>query len=361
MPDYWGKGENTMAQISVIIPCYNVAPYIDRCLTSIVSQTIGINSLEIICVDDASTDDTWQHLQKWEQDYPKQVLLVHCDGNGNSGMARNIGLQYAQAKWIGFIDSDDWIEPDYFEKLLEAAEQRSCDVVVCQKKRDFSRALAFFEKRETGRESRLMVIDTIEKRKLFLYFQSAGYGAPGKLIRKALLIDNQLLFPENLAYEDCCWGSILHFYVKRVYILEENLYHYFVNKSSIVLRKDAGYHVDYLTIQCMKWEEWERRGFLAVYREELEYEFLSSCYLAFMKIIFLRYTKPSYSLYLLAKEITLSHVPDHQQNKYIKEGLTEFYQVLLDSLHLPMNKSQFLQMAEYARECMEIIKPEYCS
>lgn len=157
-----------MAQISVIIPCYNVASYIDRCLKSIVSQTIGVNALEIICVDDASTDDTWQRLQKWEQDYPKQVLLVHCGENGNLGTARNIALQYAQAKWVGFIDSDDWIEPDYFEKLLKAAEEGGCDVAVCQKKRDFSNSYSFFECRETGRKSGLMVIDTEEKRKLFL-------------------------------------------------------------------------------------------------------------------------------------------------------------------------------------------------
>lgn len=342
-----------MAQISVIIPCYNVASYIDRCLYSIVSQTIGMSALEIICVDDASTDDTWQNLQKWERDYPEQVLLVHCDENGNLGTARNIGLQYAEAKWISFIDSDDWIEPDYFEKLLKVAEQGDCDVAVCQKKRDFSDVLSFFEDRETGRESGLRVIDTVEKRKLFLFFQSAGYGAPGKLIRKDFLTDNKLVFPENLAYEDCYWGSLLHFYMRRVYILEENLYHYFVNTNSIVLKKDADYHVDYLTIQCMKWKEWEQRGFLNMYREELEFEFLSSCYLSFMKILFLRFTKPPYSLYLLAKEITLNHVSDYRQNQYVKEGLTELYQVLLDSLLLPMNKNQFLRMAEYAKACME--------
>lgn len=346
-------GKITMAQISVIIPCYNVASYIDRCLTSIVSQTIGINALEIICVDDASTDDTWQQLQRWEQDYPEQILLVHCSENGNLGTARNIGLQYAQAKWVGFIDSDDWIEPDYFEKLLKAADQGDCDVAVCQKKRDFSDTLSFFEDRKTGRESRLMAVDTVEKRKLFLYFQSAGYGAPGKLIRKDFLIDNDLLFPENVAYEDCCWGSLIHFYIRRIYVMEEYLYHYFVNNNSIVLQKDVGYHVDYLTVQCMKWVEWERRGFLDLFREELEYEFLSSCYLAFMKIVFLRFTQPPYSLYLLAKEITLGHVPDYRQNQYIKEGLTEFYQILLDSLLLPMNKREFLQMAAYGKECME--------
>lgn len=56
-----------MADISVIIPCYNTAAFIDRCLTSIVNQTIGLDALEIICIDDASTDDTWQLLTVWEQ------------------------------------------------------------------------------------------------------------------------------------------------------------------------------------------------------------------------------------------------------------------------------------------------------
>ena len=102
-----------MAKISIIIPCYNVAEYIDRCLNSIISQTIGLEALEIICIDDASTDNTWQKLQQWEHSYPEQILLVHCDNNARQGTARNIGLSYASSLWISFIDSDDWIEPDY--------------------------------------------------------------------------------------------------------------------------------------------------------------------------------------------------------------------------------------------------------
>ena len=112
---------------------------------------------------------------------------------------------------------------------------------------------------------------------------------------------------------------------------------------------DADYHTDWLTVQSMKWNAWEERGFLAEYREELEYDFLCTCYLGFLKINFLRYTQPSYSLFLLAKEITLERVRNHQQNKYIKEGLTEFYLTLLDSLTLPISKAQFLQLAEYSK------------
>lgn len=338
-----------MAYISVIIPCHNVAPYIDRCLTSIVRQTIGLEALEIICIDDASSDDTWQHLQTWEQEYPENIILVRFDVNSRQGTARNIGLQYASADWIGFIDSDDWIELDYFEKLYSITLTGDCDIVSCQNERDYSTSLTFFKERSTGKKNRFMLIDTIEKRKLFFNLQSAGFAAWGKIIRKSLLIDNQIYFPENLAYEDSYWGPLLHFYASRVYLVEEKLYHYFVNRQSTVLQKDADYHIDWLTVQSMKWDEWEKRGFLNNYRDELEYDFLCTCYLGFLKIIFLRYTKPSYSLYLLVKEITLQKIPDYRRNVYIHEGLDNFYSTLLESLLLPLSKSQFLQLAELSR------------
>ena len=69
-------------KISVIIPCYNVEKYIDRCLASVAAQTIRLDKLEIICVNDASTDGTWQKLLVWERKYPQNILLVDCAQNG---------------------------------------------------------------------------------------------------------------------------------------------------------------------------------------------------------------------------------------------------------------------------------------
>ena len=71
-----------MKKISVIVFCHNVGPYIDRCMTSITTQTIGMDRLEIICVDDASSDDTWTHLQRWEQLFPEDVLLIPLETEG---------------------------------------------------------------------------------------------------------------------------------------------------------------------------------------------------------------------------------------------------------------------------------------
>ena len=79
------------------------------------------------------------------------------------------------------------------------------------------------------------------------------YVAWGKLIRKSLLIENTVLFPEHLTYEDTYWGFLLHMYTEKVYFLEETLYHYFVNENSTVLQMNSEHHLDLLTVQLMLW------------------------------------------------------------------------------------------------------------
>ena len=83
--------------ISIIVPCYNVELYIDRCFASLAAQTIGLDKLEIILVDDCSTDHTWEKLTAIEASYPESVMIIHSDENGHLGRARNIGMEYATA------------------------------------------------------------------------------------------------------------------------------------------------------------------------------------------------------------------------------------------------------------------------
>ena len=338
-----------MAYISVIIPCYNVAPYIDRCLTTITSQTIGVDALEIICVDDASTDDTWAHLQTWEQRYPDNIMLIHCNENGKQGTARNIGISYASTDWIAFIDSDDWVELDYFEKLLSIAIQCQCDFVSCDQIRDPSQTLTYSAQRENGCESGLIIINTVSERKSFIITASMNFSACSKLIRTSFLINNQIIFPENIAYEDHLFTSLLYLYANRVYILEEYLYHYFVNRSSTVLTKNADYHPDMLTTSLILWDEWHKRDFFINYKDELEFLFLDSCYFLFLKVLTMRFDTPSFSLFQLSRKLVLEHIPDFRSNPYA-DKLTDFHEILLDMLWQPLNRSDFLKLTETAKE-----------
>ena len=146
-----------------------------------------MDSLEIICIDDASTDDTWEHLQKWEKLLPDQVLLIRQEVNRRQGTARNIGLQYASSEWIAFVDGDDWLEPDYFELLYKPVQKYSCDVVCCDAERDFSDSLVYFKEDQRGDgEDLYLAADTEETRKQLIAMSAVGEAAWGKIIRKRL-------------------------------------------------------------------------------------------------------------------------------------------------------------------------------
>lgn len=338
-----------MAQISIIIPCYNVSQYIDRCLTSIVNQTIGIDALQIICIDDASTDDTWQRLQKWEQQYPDSIVLIHLDTNSRQGTARNIGMQYVTTPWVTFIDSDDWIEQDYCEIMYAYADKLDCEVVCCTYERDFSNKLCYLKNRETQNASRYLIIDTVEKRKTFLHVRSMGYSAWGKLIYTDFLRNNQIYFLENISYEDNLWSSLLHLYAEHIFMVEEKLYHYFVNPISTIMKENADHHIDYITVYLRIWEEWNQRGFYPYYKQALEYDYLYSFYFCFLRILIIRYSEPQFSLFLLLKQLILERIPDYRTNPYIDEHFDDFHKLMLQPLLTPISKKDFLLFAENAK------------
>lgn len=324
--------------ISIIIPCYNVEKYIDRCFDSLLAQTIGFDRLEIIMIDDCSTDGTWDRLTAIEAAHPESVMIIHCDENGHQGRARNIGLQYASAPYVGYVDADDWIEADMYAKLYDKAETYRCDIVMCQSWRDTAPSGQTLLPKLTGDSDRMLEIDTVEKRKTFIVCGSIAYGPCDKLFVRDFLLENQIFFPEQLAYEDHFFSTLLYLYARRVYILEERLYHYYVNPNSTVLSSNAAHHFDILTVNKMMWTECENRGFLTEYRKELEYQFLTLCYLAAMKMISLRLTKIPYDFFLELKAETLERVPDYHSNPYIKDYVTELNQMLLQLLELPIGE-----------------------
>lgn len=337
-----------MFKISVIIPCYNVSLFIDRCLTSIVNQTIGIDNLQIICVDDASTDDTWQCLQRWEQQYPDHIVLIHLDTNSRQGTCRNIGMEYVTAPWVTFIDADDWVEPDYCEIMYAYADGLDCDVVRCNIKRDSSTTLVYFQNRETDISDQFLLIDTIEKRKRFMSSHMLGHTACDKLVRTSLLMDQHIFFAENIAYEEIPWHTLLHAYATKIFIVGNILYHYFTNPLSTTASVDAVHYTDILTSSLCAWQNWINHNLFTTYKNELEYDFIFYGYLFFLKKIIFSHN-PSYSFYLLSRDITLTHVPYYADNPYLStcNTLDRYLICLLDT---PMNRIEFQNMISQAKQ-----------
>ena len=115
---------NGEPKISVIIPIYNTAAYLPRCLDSILQNTY--RSLEIICVNDGSTDDSAVILERYAA-ADSRIIAVNQENAGVSA-ARNTGLDMATGDFIAFVDSDDWVHPQYFEILIQFINSEYCDV-----------------------------------------------------------------------------------------------------------------------------------------------------------------------------------------------------------------------------------------
>ena len=341
-----------MKTISAILPCYNVEKYIERVLTSLTEQTVGIDALEIICINDCSTDNTLQLLQDWEQKYPQNIMVINLETNSRQGTARNIGLDYSSGEYIAFIDSDDWVEKDYLEKLYSIAERGNYDIVQCDYIRDFSDTLSYLEESAKVEHSyEELIVTQNADRKVFLVKKHINNLPHCKLIKKEYLLKNSIVFTEGLAYEDSFWGVLLNMYFSRAYITHEPLYHYFVNNTSTSLSTNEIYHVDLLTNQISLWNELKKRGFMADFKEEIEIEFVYSCALIFWKMIILRYDVPPYPLYRLLCAIIQEHIPDIMNNSYIiKKEVAETHLLLLKSCLNILNKKDFLEFAENARK-----------
>ena len=114
-----------MPKISVIVPCYNVAPYVGRCLDSLINQTLG--DIEIICIDDKSTDNTLEILQEYAKS-DDRIVVIAQKVNWGVSVARNSGLDIAKGEYIGFVDPDDYVDLDFYERLYNAATQHQADI-----------------------------------------------------------------------------------------------------------------------------------------------------------------------------------------------------------------------------------------
>ncbi|MCR4787981.1 MAG: glycosyltransferase [Lachnospiraceae bacterium] len=350
-----GAGDDAngrIPKISVVIPCYNVENEIDRCLESVVNQTVGLSNLEIICVDDKSTDGTLDRLLQWEQRYQENIMIIQCEENRGLGAVRNTALEYASGDYLMFLDSDDWLEFDAIKKLTDPLSTCEYDMVVGKYIRDtYDKAdpkqLTDAEK-STG-ESRAMLIDSDDKRALFIYLQPITNSACYRLIRHSFLTENDLLFPEGVAYEDTAWGLLVALHIEKLFVLEEIIYHYYIREGSIVLQKNASYHSDMLKLQMNKLGILKETGDWDRYREVLTFEHIRSCYLSFLKVLALRYDDPPYDLFVQLKEHINENIPDCRNNRYIAEGLNDFQKALLDLLYVSVDRDTFIKVAESIR------------
>ena len=228
-------------KISVIIPVYKVENYLYRCVESVLNQTM--DGLEIILIDDGSPDNCPQLCDGFADKY--ENIFVFHKVNGGLSSARNVGIKNAHGKYIFFLDSDDWLDPDGLERLYSVAEETDVDFVRYRSIRSGWPGLPgnvptrVEEPRElTGGYYSLERIQKEIYPRLFATSQlTLGpiVGAWGALYKTALLIDNGILFDEKIRYsEDIPFSAQVVLCSQNFFFVDEpGTYHYWYNKSSI--------------------------------------------------------------------------------------------------------------------------------
>lgn len=212
------------AKVSIIIPVYNTESLLQRCLESVTRQTL--REIEIICVDDGSTDGSAALLDSWaERD--ARIKVIH-QANGRQGKARNAAMHIATGEYIGMVDSDDYLPEEYFERLYSAAQRNDADIAVCgiiKEKRTHNRTVIAFDKE-------VVTSNTLEK--LRLCNCPPDFHPVNKLYRRALLESLELRFAEGVQYEDVMFVSRALCESERLVTVAECDYFYVLNPNSTV-------------------------------------------------------------------------------------------------------------------------------
>lgn len=211
-------------KVSVIIPVYNVAPYVSECLASVKNQTF--NDYEVIIVNDGSTDDSLKIVEECSVDF-RNIKIVNQENQGLS-TARNNGVLVAEGDFIFFLDSDDYILPDTLESLYQACTDNDTDLSICGVKMFWQNGVT----RKYLYPVNATVIRSIDLCALMLSGKSFSWACT-KLYRRSLWVKHKLEFPVGRTFEDIAISfSILTVY-QRIAIVNKAQYQYRMRQSSI--------------------------------------------------------------------------------------------------------------------------------
>ena len=244
-----------MPKVSVIVPVYNVEKYLERCINSLVNQTL--QDIEIILVDDGSTDSSKIIIEKYLNLHREKIKYYYKE-NGGLSSARNYGILYAKGEYIAFLDSDDYIEPTMYEEMYNVAKKENSDMVEC----DFIWEYPDKQKYDCGQ------IYNSKKEAL----EKARVVAWNKLIKRDILEKEKIEFPFGLRYEDVEFFYKLVPNLNKISFVKKCFIHYVQRDNSIVNTQNSK-TMDIFKVLDNVIEYYKKNNYYQEYKEQLEYTY----------------------------------------------------------------------------------------
>jgi len=289
-------------KVSVIVPVYNVEKYLDKCLNSLVNQTL--KDIEIIVVNDGSTDNSEKIIKK----YLKKNKNIKYIKKNNSGVseARNIGLEQATGEYIGFLDSDDWLETNAYEKMYNKAKTEDFDIVVCDTQ-------AIFPTKNSYISSNIKN-DYIKNKELMIDAYAVIWN---KIYKKETIKDIE--FKKNMNFcEDVEFLYMVYSKIKKVGVIHEPLHNYLQREGSLTYVYDKKL---YQLIDAMDdiIEYYKKNKIYYKYKNELEYTYVRYLYATFIKRIAKTKNKKEFNKAVkISMEKVKKEFPYYKKNPYLK-------------------------------------------
>lgn len=306
-------------KLSIIVPVYNMAAdgKLEYCLNSLVNQTV--KEYEIIAVDDCSTDHSLAVLKDYESRFPEKFRAIHSEVNLRQGGAKNIGMKLAKGEWIGFIDSDDWITPDMYERLIERAEETGADLAGCDYCLTHEHSMKIGQVVHNNKLEQSGVLDKEKRKSLIL----DGGSLVVKIFKRSMIHNHELWFPEGIFYEDNALGNSYLVLAKHFEYIREPMYFYYQHDTSTVHTISTKRCEDRMEAGRLMLEEAKRHHYSEDYKTELEYSFTLLFYINTLFTYMAGVKRTKYRFVKSMGEEMKQSFPDFQQNTYYQERTHE--------------------------------------
>ncbi|WP_181160219.1 MULTISPECIES: glycosyltransferase family 2 protein [Priestia] len=236
-------------KISIIVPIYNVKDYLPDTFQSIVKQSIGFNNLEVLLIDDGSTDGSTELIESWTREYTNVKAIYLPSPSGASGKPRNIGITYATGKYTMFADPDDLLLSDSCRQLYDLAEKYNSDIVMGTFETFTSNG--FFQHDIFKKELTSLIINTkIEDHPALL---KAPFNLMTKIYKTSFIKDNQLTFLERVAAQDSAFSTEAFLLANRITFTPTIIFNYRMRENSlnpsITQQRTYKYFKDFSTVR----------------------------------------------------------------------------------------------------------------
>ena len=302
-------------KVSVIVPVYNVELYLEKCLDSLVNQTL--KEIEIIVVNDGSPDNSQEIIDKYAKEYKN--IKAYKKKNGGLSDARNYGIKKASGEYIAFIDSDDYVRLDMYEKMYNKAKSGNFDMVVCDL--DY----VYENSNKVVRISSNIKHDTTDIKKVLI----DNYPAAWNRIIKRKIFDNGLEFKKGVWFEDVEFIYRMLPYIKSIGVIHEPFNKYFQRTGSISKSVDVRIY-NYIDNWNGIISFYMDNNFYDEYKKELEFAYVRYIYATFIKQATL-FSKDEFEMAVDKAILSVKEVfPKYHRNKYFYRNFKGFYLLIFN-------------------------------